>query len=64
MRELYNAGTEGRKKLGQQGRAHVLKNYNFNSFKENWVNLMLKTHEDFGSWENRKEYTNWRLAAI
>jgi len=64
MTDLYNAGPEGRKKMGEAGRAHILKNYNYLEFKDKWTNLMLETHENFGSWENRSNYQNWRIASL
>ena len=64
LTDLYNAGPEERKKMGLAGRGHVLKNYNFLQFKENWAALMLEIHENYSSWEDRKEYTNWRMATL
>jgi hypothetical protein len=49
-------GPEERTRLGQLGREHVLKNYNFDDFKKRWVDLMLKIHETEGSWETRTNY--------
>ena len=40
-----------------KGLNHTRKNYNFNTFKEKWVELMLDVHEKNGSWETRKEYS-------
>ena len=39
-----------------KGREHVLKNYNFETFNKQWVELMDSVVEKYGSWENRKEY--------
>ena len=54
---IYDMGTEERQRLGQLGREHVLKNYNFDDFETNWVNLMLKVYEEEGSWDNRTKYS-------
>ena len=49
--------------MGKAGREHVVKNYNFKTFAESWVNLMLQIHEEEGSWETRK-HTNYRLLEV
>ena len=53
---MYDMGEEERERLGKLGRVHVLKNYNFNNFKETWVNLMTEIADTHGSWETRKNY--------
>lgn len=54
--KMYALSPEERHDLGLKGAAHVEENYNFENFKEKWVNLMLKIHEQHGSWETRKNY--------
>lgn len=44
--KMYSMGHEARRKMGEDGRLHVEKNYNFESFKQQWVNLMTKIHEE------------------
>ena len=39
----------------------IIKNYNFEKFNKQWVDLMTETHEKYGSWENRKMYNRWEL---
>jgi glycosyltransferase involved in cell wall biosynthesis len=56
LHSLYSLGDEGRRELGEKGREHVLKNYNFKDFEENWVSEMLKVHKIHGSWETRENY--------
>ena len=56
--KIYGTGPENRKELGENGRNHVLANYNFDNFNKQWVNLMLKVHEEHGSWETRKGYSS------
>ena len=60
LTKMYNAGKEGRGKLGALGREHVMKNYNFENFNNDWVKLMDSVYEKYGSWENRKNRENWR----
>ena len=62
--KMYNMSKEERKALGQLGRAHVEKNYNFETFCESWVELMDGIHERHGSWENRKGYKSWELLEV
>jgi len=56
--KMYHGGEEFRKELGEQGRRHVLQNYNFSDFNERWINLMLSVHEQFGSWDSREKYSS------
>ena len=55
LSNMYDMGPDARYELGQKGRAHVLKNYNFKTFREKWVNLMREIHETEGSWSTRKK---------
>ena len=43
--------------MGRKGLEHIRKNYNFNNYKEKWVNLMLDIYEKNGSWESRNDYS-------
>ena len=54
--QMYAMTKEQRHELGLKGAKHVEKNYNFKDFGEKWVNLMVKIHEQHGSWETRKNY--------
>ena len=56
--QMYDGGEEFRKELGENGRKHVLENYNFDTFSKSWVDFMLRVHEESGSWETRKNYCN------
>ncbi len=62
--DFYNMPEEERKNLGEKGRQHVMKNYNFENFEKTWVDTMLEIHERCGSWENRKDYKSWELVEI
>lgn len=64
LKSVYDAGIEGRKKMGSLGREHVINNFNFDKFNSSWVNLLLKIHEDRGSWETRKNHKNWRCVKL
>ena len=62
--EMFKMGNEEREKLGAKGREHVLKNYNFETFRKSWVDLMLNIHETNGSWDTRKNYKAWSVTEI
>jgi len=64
IREVYNMSKEDRGKMGEKGRQHVIKNYNFKDFKEKWVDELLKVHEEAGSWEARKNYKAWTMREV
>ena len=62
--KLYNMPKEERKKLGMKGRQHVLKNYNFNTFEKQWVDVIDDINKRHGSWETRKNYKRWHLLEV
>jgi len=64
LNEMHKLGREGRKELGQKGREHVLKNYNFENFNKTWVEIMTNIHERHGSWDTRKNYKPWSVTEI
>jgi len=64
MRTMIEMPEEERKKLGEQGRQHVEKNYNFKDFNESWVALMEKVIKENGSWDERKNFNNWTLEEL
>tara|TARA_Y100000034_G_scaffold76378_1_gene91732 strand:- start:1913 stop:3079 length:1167 start_codon:yes stop_codon:yes gene_type:complete len=61
---MYNMSEEERAELGQMGKAHVEKNYNFDDFGKNWVTLMDEVVEKYGSWDDRKHYQSYRCVEI
>ena len=54
LKKMFNMSREEREEIGQKGREHVLKNYNFENFEKTWVDIITKIHEDHGSWDTRK----------
>ena len=52
------------KKIGDMGREHVLKNYNFKDFEKQWQTTMKKIYDKYGSWENRKNYSPWTFREV
>ena len=56
LSNMYDMGIDARLEMGLKGRQHVLENYNFENYGSTWADLMLKIHEDEGSWETRKNY--------
>ena len=62
--KMINMTPEQREALGAAGREHVVKNYNFENFNKSWVDLMLRVHEEHGSWENRKKYQSWECIEL
>ena len=64
LRKMYNMTVEEREELGAKGAAHVDKNYNFDDFKNKWIELMDKVVKERGSWETRKNYSPWEIKEI
>jgi glycosyltransferase involved in cell wall biosynthesis len=59
INKMYNMTPENRLKLGLSGRTHVQTNYNFDSFRTSWVDLIENTMEKYGSWNTRENYDRW-----
>ena len=57
LKKMTLISREDRKEMGRKGLEHVQKNYNFNDYKERWLNLMLEVYEKNGSWETRQDYS-------
>jgi glycosyltransferase involved in cell wall biosynthesis len=64
MLKIHNMTREQRKALGEKGRQHVLKNYNFDNFCNRWDKIFTEFHEKHGSWETRKNYTSYRVKEL
>jgi len=64
LKKMYNMSPGERKLLGMKGRQHVVRNYNFQNFNKQWVDLVDSVIEKHGSWETRKEYTAWEFREI
>ena len=64
MLKIYNMSEEERAAVGKLGRQHVTNNYNFEKYKNNWEALLLRVHEEYGSWENRKGYKKYELTEV
>ena len=64
LEKIYNMSEKERDELGKKGREHVIKNYNFDKFTENWVELMDNIYEKYGSWSTRKHYKSWSLKEV
>lgn len=59
--KMHEMSDQQRFDLGAAGREHTIKNYSFEKFNKQWVDLMTETYEECGSWENRKMYNRWEL---
>ena len=55
---------EERNELGRKGREHVVKNYNFDDFRNRWIELMDSVSEKHGSWSTRKLHKTWEMKEI
>ena len=64
MEAMVNMPKEEYDRIAEAGYQHVVKNYNFENFQQQWVDLMTTTYEKHGSWENRKNYKNWELRTL
>ena len=64
LKKVYNMSKEERKLLGMKGRSHVIKNYNFDSYRRKWVKLIDNVIENHGSWENRNNYKAWNFLEV
>jgi len=51
-------------KWSEMGIEHVRKNYNFDTFTTQWVEVMEKIYEKYGSWDKRQGYKSWELKEV
>ena len=59
--KMYELGDEGRNALGLKGQAYVEKTFNFDKYAETWDDLIMRLHEEHGSWETRTGYQPYEV---
>jgi glycosyltransferase involved in cell wall biosynthesis len=64
LKKMMALGKEGRKEMGLKGREHVMKNYNFETFNKQWVDIMTEVYEENGSWDTRTNYQGIRFLEV
>jgi glycosyltransferase involved in cell wall biosynthesis len=64
LEEFYNKSKEERAEMGRRGREHVLKNYGMPKYAGLWYQTFKEIFEEFGSWEDRKNYKSWEMFKI
>jgi glycosyltransferase involved in cell wall biosynthesis len=64
LEKMFVMTNEERREMGFKGREHVTKNYNFQNFCEQWINIMTKLHEEQGSWDTRTNYNGIRFLEV
>jgi hypothetical protein len=62
--EMYTKPKDELEALGELGHKHVSDNYSFEAFNKQWVDLMCRIHEHYGSWETRKNYNNIKAVTL
>ena len=63
LTKMYNLPAPERKLLGKKGREHVMKNYNFDTFNKQWIDIIDRTIEKHGSWPT-KNYKPYKLVEL
>jgi len=63
LEELYEKREE-LGKIGELGREHVLKNYNYKDFCKSWDGLLRSINDRYGSWDTRRNYKAWELIEV
>ena len=64
LEKIFVMTPEERRELGMKGREHVMKNYNFETFNKQWVDIMTEIYEQEGSWETRTNYNGIRFLEV
>jgi glycosyltransferase involved in cell wall biosynthesis len=64
MLKIHNMTRDQRKALGEKGRQHVMKNYNFDNFCNRWDQIFTQFHEKHGSWSTRKNYKSYSIKEL
>ena len=52
------------KKMGSDGRQHVVENYGFDKFCKSWDGLLRSVHDRYGSWDTRNHYNRWEFLEV
>lgn len=61
LKKMMDMTPEEREKMGDLGRSHIDKNYNFKNYTRTWDVVIRDLHERLGSWDNRKGYDRWTM---
>jgi len=64
LETIHNMTPEERDEMGALGRQHVLNNYGFAQYSGLWYQTFKDTFEEFGSWEDRKNYKHWSIEEL
>jgi len=64
MTKALNVSKKAYKKMSEEGRDHVLNNYNFDNYERSWVELMDDIVKRHGSWDTRTGYRRWHLLEV
>jgi len=62
--KLYNMTPQDRAQLGVQGRKWTQKRFNFDTFAQQWDDLLTHIHETCGSWETRVNYKPYEVKIL
>ena len=63
LHAIHGMTREERKEVGNNGRQHLLKNYNPETLMQEWDKVLSDLHERHGSWESRK-FNTWTLKKV
>ena len=63
LEKALNISKKAYKKMSIQGRKHVEENYNFQNYKNKWVEIIDNLCEKHGSWST-KNYKTWHLMEV
>lgn len=64
LEKMYNTPEEERREMGKKARQHVIKNYGFDSYIDQWDEILTRLHNECGSWETRKNYKAWNMVEV
>ena len=62
--KMYNLTKEEREEMGKKGREHILTNYGFKRYVDDWDKIFTQVYNEKGSWKNRKNYEAWKLIEV
>ena len=64
LSKIYDVSVETRREMGAAGRKHIEANYNFEDFKQKWIDFVDSVIEENGSWKTRKNYGGIRFKEV
>ena len=64
MMEIYNKTPAERAEIGRLAREYVENKFNLEDYVERWDTLLMRIHEEKGSWSTRQNYKSYDVGVF